>query len=338
MPTVLDVAKRAGVAPITVSRVINNSGYISQATRERVETAVKELGYIPNTLARSLRSKKTRTLALVVTDITNPYFTLMARGVEDVAGNCNYSVIYCNTDESETKEEKYANLLAQRQVDGVLLVPSGGNIETIRFLLSNDIPVVGLDRQSSGVEIDSVRSDSEGGANRLTKLLVGLDHKYIALITGPKDVSTSVDRVKGYQRALAEAGLAENKLVYYGAFKQRSGYEFTKRAMTQSPKPTAFFGANNFIAIGILKALRDLKVKVPDDVSVVGFDDLPESMLMDPFLTVAKQPAYEIGRMATELLLKRISDELSEGYQELVLPIEIIERESTGPYKTQELN
>src|ERR1043166_5156261 len=163
MPTVLDVAKRAGVAPITVSRVINNSGYISQATRERVETAVKELGYIPNTLARSLRSKKTRTLALVVTDITNPYFTLMARGVEDVAGNCNYSVIYCNTDESETKEEKYANLLAQRQVDGVLLVPSGGNIETIRFLLSNDIPVVGLDRQSSGVEIDSVRSDSEGG-------------------------------------------------------------------------------------------------------------------------------------------------------------------------------
>jgi len=136
MPTVLDVAKRAGVAPITVSRVINNSGYISQATRERVEAAVKELGYVPNTIARGLRSKKTRTLALVVTDITNPYFTLMARGVEDVAGASNYSVVYCNTDESEAKEEKYANLLAQRQVDGVLLVPSSGNVRTIKFLLS----------------------------------------------------------------------------------------------------------------------------------------------------------------------------------------------------------
>ena len=128
MPTILSVAKRAGVAPITVSRVINNSVHVSQATRERVKAAVKELGYVPNTLARGLRSKRTRTLALVVTDITNPYFTLMSRGVEDVAGNSDYTVVYCNTDESETKEEKYANILAQRQVDGVLLVPAGGMI------------------------------------------------------------------------------------------------------------------------------------------------------------------------------------------------------------------
>ena len=147
MPTVLDVAKRAGVAPITVSRVINNSGYISQATRERVEEAVKELGYVPNTLARGLRSKQTKTLALVVTDSTNPYFTLMARGVEDAAGASDYTVIYCNTDESEEKEENYVNLLAQRQVDGVLLVPSCGNVKTINFLISNDINVVALDRR-----------------------------------------------------------------------------------------------------------------------------------------------------------------------------------------------
>ena len=331
MPTVLDVAKRAGVAPITVSRVINNSGYISQSTRERVQAAVKELGYVPNTLARGLRSKRTRTLALVVTDITNPYFTLMARGVEDVAGDANYTVVYCNTDESETKEEKYANILAQRQVDGVLLVPACGNVKTIKFLLSNNINVVTLDRRVSEVEIDSVRSDSEDGAYRLVKLLIGLGHKRIAVITGPKDVSTSVDRVTGYQRALAETGLNEKELVYYGAFNQESGYEFTKQAMMYSPKPTAILGANNFITIGVIKALRDLKMDVPGDVSVVGFDDLPESMLLSPFLTVAAQPAYEMGRMATELLLKRISGELSDGYQKLVLPTEIIERGSTGP-------
>jgi LacI family transcriptional regulator len=328
MPTVLDVAKRAGVAPITVSRVINNSGYISEATRERVEAAVKELGYVPNTLARGLRSKKTKTLALVVTDITNPYFTLMARGVEDVAGSSNYTVIYCNTDESAAKEEKYANLLAQRQVDGVLLVPSGGNIKSINFLLSNDITVVALDRRVSGVEIDSIRSDSEDGAYRLIRLLIRVGHEKIAVITGPQDVSTSVDRVSGYQRALAEAGLTEGEIIYYGEFNQQSGYELTKQAMLHSP--TAIFGANNFITIGIIKALQDLSVKVPDKISVVGFDDLPESMLLSPFLTVAAQPAYEMGRMATELLLNRISGELAGGYKELILPTQIIERQSIG--------
>ena len=334
MPTILDVAKQAGVAPITVSRVINNSGYISQATRERVEAAVKELGYVPNTLARGLRSKQTKTLALVVTDITNPYFTLMARGVEDIAGASSYSVVYCNTDESEAKEENYANLLAQRQVDGVLLVPSCGNVKTIKFLLSNDINVVALDRRVSGVEIDSVRSDSQNGAYRLVKLLMELGHERIAMITGPEDVSTSVDRVTGYRQALAETDLGKNELVYYGAFNQESGFELTKQAMMHSPKPTAIFGANNFITIGIIKALHDLKIEVPGDTSVVGFDDLPESMLVAPFLTVAAQPAYEMGRMATELLLKRISGELSGGYETLILPTKVMERASIGPNRS----
>jgi LacI family transcriptional regulator len=268
------------------------------------------------------------TLALVVTDITNPYFTLMARGVEDVAGDSGYTVVYCNSDESEAKEEKYVNILAQRQVDGVLLVPSCGNVKTIKFLLSNDITVVALDRRVSGVEIDSVRSDSQDGAKRLINLLIRLGHKRIAMITGPKDVSTSVDRVTGYQQALSEADLDENELVYYGAFNQESGYEFTNQAMLHSPRPTAIFGANNFITIGIIKALHDLKIDVPGDVSVVGFDDLPESMLVNPFITVARQPAYEMGRIATELLLKRISIELDEEYQELILPTEIIEHDS----------
>ncbi len=330
MPTVHDVAKRAGVAPITVSRVINNSGYISDTTRERVETVIKEIGYVPNTLARGLRSKRTNTLALIVTDITNPYFTLMARGVEDVAGASNYTVIYCNTDESETKEEKYANILAQRQVDGVLLVPAGGNDKTIKFFESNGISVVILDRRVSGVKTDFVCSDSEDGANLLVKLLIRLGHNRIAIITGSKNVSTSVDRVAGYQRALREAGLSKNELVYFGEFNYQSGYELTRQVIMQSPKPTAIFGANNFILIGIIKALHDLQVNVPEDVSVVGFDDLPESMLVTPFLTVATQPAYEMGRLATELLLNRISDNLPDNCQEIILPIKIIERKSTG--------
>ena len=331
MPTVHDVAKLAGVSPITVSRVIYNSGYISTVTRGRVEAAIKDMGYVPNTLARGLRSKRTHTLALMVTDITNPFFTLMARGVEDVAGDANYTVIYCNTDESETKEEKYANILAQRQVDGVLLVPASGNAKIVKFLETNGIVVVVVDRRVSGVKTDFVRSDSESGANRLIKLLIGLGHKRIAVITGPKKVSTAVDRVKGYKQALNEAGLHENELVYYGAFNQQSGYELAKQAMTQSPKPTAIFGANNFIMIGVIKALRELQLNVPEDVSVVGFDDLPDSMLVTPFFTAAAQPAYEMGRLAAELLLKRISGDLPEEFQEIILPVEIIERKSSGP-------
>ena len=299
-----------------------------------MEAAVKELGYVPNTIARGLRSKRTHTLALIVTDITNPFFTSMARGVEDVAGACNYTVIYCNTDESENKEEKYANMLAQRRVDGVLLVPSCGNAKTIKFFEANDINVVVLDRRISGVNTDIVYSDSVDGANRLVKLLIGLGHRRIAIITGPKDVSTSADRVTGYRQALTEAGLNGNELIYYGAYNEQSGYELTTQAMKQSPKPTAIFGANNFIAIGAIKALHDQKLDVPGDISVVGFDDLPEAMFMKPFLTVARQRAYEMGQLATELLLERISGKSPQGYRELILPIEIIVRESSGPNKT----
>ena len=331
MPTVLDVAKRAGVAPITVSRVINNSGYISEETKSRVETAIKELGYVPNTLARGLRSKRTHTLALVVTDITNPYFTSMARGVEDVAGASNYTVIYCNTDESETKEEKYANMLAQRQVDGVLLVPACGNATTIKFLTSNGIAVVVLDRQISNVDADFVRSDSENGARQLTRLLIDLGHKRIAIVTGPENVSTAVDRVTGYKQALDEAGLSENEQVYYGSFNQQTGYDSTRLAMMQLAKPSAILAANNFILIGVVKALRELQLRVPEDISVVGFDDFPESMLVKPYFTAAVQPAYEMGRLAAELLLQRISGELSGECQTIVLPTEIVERESSGP-------
>jgi LacI family transcriptional regulator len=331
MPNLLDIAKRAGVAPITVSRVINNSGYVSQSTRERVEAVVKELGYVPNTIARGLRSKRTHTLALVVTDIANPYFTSMARGVEDVAGASNYTVIYCNTDESEAKEEKYANMLAQRQVDGVLLVPSCGNVKTIQFLKSNEIDVVVLDRRISGEDADIVYSDSKNGASRLTKLLIGLGHKRIAIIAGSRGVSTSEDRVIGYQQALAEAGLSSNELIYYGAFNEHSGYQLANQAMMQTPKPTAIFGGNNFVAMGAIKAIHNLNLDVPGDVSVVGFDDLPEFMFMKPFLTVARQPAYEMGRLAAELLLKRITGEMIEEHREFVLPVEIVVRESSGP-------
>jgi LacI family transcriptional regulator len=334
MPTIHDVARLAGVAPITVSRVINHSGYISRETRERVETAIAELGYVPNTLARSLRLKRTHTLALVLTDITNPFFTQVARGVEDVASDAGFTVIYCNTDESEDEEIKYLNVLLQKQVDGILMVPAQSSSKSVGLIQDQGSVVVVIDRRLVNVKADVVRCNSEDGAYQLVRHLQHLGHQRIMVISGPSGVSTAEDRVAGYRRAMEEAGLNTRvqlaELIWRGAFNQESGYKLTQQAMAANPPPTALFAANNFIAIGALKALRDANLNVPEDVSLVAFDDLP-GMLVEPFLTVAAQPAYEMGRQATELLLKRLENGKPEQWQEIVLPVDIIQRKSTAP-------
>jgi LacI family transcriptional regulator len=334
MPTIRDVAKRAGVSPITVSRVINDSGYVSPATRQRVEIAIADLQYVPNTLARSLRSKRTKTIALVLTDVTNPFWTTVARGVEDAASDQGFNMVLCNTDESETKQANYLTVLLEKRVDGILLVPALSSAEPIELIHRQGTHVVVLDRRVPCSHVDVVRCDSEGGAYQLTRLLVSLGHRRIAMLSGPKDVSTAVDRVEGYRRALAEAGLdVDESLIYYGEFMQSAGYEMMGRVLSITPWPTAVFGGNNFIAIGALRALREVGLSVPEDIALVTFDDLPMTLLIDPFLTVATQPAYEMGRQATELLLARLSGQSPPDYQEIVLPTEIIVRQSSGPLR-----
>jgi LacI family transcriptional regulator len=331
MATVRDVAKRAGVAPITVSRVVNNSGYVSEKTRARVEAAIADLGYVPNVLARSLRSRRTNTLALILTDISNPFWTTVSRGVEDAASDAGFNVILCNTDESEVEQDKYLRVLLQKQVDGVLLVPARSAVEPIKFVQGHDTPVVVLDRRIPDAQADVVRGDSEGGAYQLTRLLLSLGHRRIAVLSGPRGVSTAEDRIAGYRRALTEAGLdVDASLVYYGEFSLESGYDMTGQMLARTPRPSGLFAGNNFIAIGALRALRDAGLLVPEDLALVGFDDLPADLVVDPFLTVAAQPAYEMGRQATELLLARLSGEAPEAYQEIVLPTVIIVRQSSG--------
>ena len=331
MPTIRDVAKRARVAPTTVSRVVNNSGYVSDATRDRVETAIQELGYVPNRLARSLRLKRTHTLALVVTDITNPFWTTVVRGVEDAAQAAGFNVILCNTDESEAKQEQYLDVLLQKRVDGILLVPACASAELVDWIRNQTIPVVVLDRRVDGAQVDTVRGDSQDGAYRLVRHLISLGHQHIAVLSGPKDVSTATDRVAGYRRALTEAGLqVRAEWVEYGAFCQASGYEMAGQVLATSPRPSAVFAVNNSIAVGALRALRDAGLRVPEDVSVVSFDDLTPDLLIEPFLTVADQPAHEMGRRAAELLLARLSGSAPDGYQEVVLPVKVSIRGSSG--------
>jgi LacI family transcriptional regulator len=335
MPTIRDVAERANVSPITVSRVINNSGYVGRETRARVEAAIAELQYVPNSLARSLRFKRTHTLALVLTDITNPFWTTVARGVEDAASQRGFNVILCNTDESEAKQAEYLTVLLQKQVDGFLLVPACSTADPITLIQRQDVPVVVLDRQVPGAQVDVVRGDSEGGAYRLVQVLLSLGHQRIAMLSGPQSISTAVDRVTGYRRALAEVGLdTENGLIHYGEYTQAGGYQMAQQALALTPHPTALFAANNFIAIGALRALREAGLRVPEDMALVCFDDIPPALVIEPFLTVAAQPAYEMGRRATDLLLARLSGQAPPECQEIVLPTEIIVRRSSGNPKS----
>ncbi len=337
MSNIRDVAKRAGVSSMTVSRVINNSGYISHETFERVEKAIADLGYVPNALARSLRLKQTKTIALVLTDITNPFFTTIARGVEDAASENGFSVIFCNTDESPGEESEYLTALLQKQVDGILLVPAWSSKESVIYLQERSEPVVVLDRRVMDVKVDTVRCDSEQGAFSLTQHLLDLGHRRIAVFSGPSGASTAVDRVEGYRRALAAGGVAiDPRLIHYGQFIQSSGYRLAQDVLGETPNVTAIFAANNFIAIGAYHGLRDAGVRIPEDISLVTFDDLPAPLVLEPFFTVADQPAYEMGRRGTELLLARLAGEGPAEPQEIILPTQLIVRKSSGPLQREQ--
>lgn len=328
MSTIRDVAKRAGVAPITVSRVINDSGYVSDETRARVQAAIEELQYVPNSLSRSLRFKRTHTIALILSDITNPFWTTITRGVEDTCSVHNMNVFLCNTDESQTKFDNYVDVLLQRQTDGFLLVPAKDSKRTIERIQKQSVPLVVLDRNVSGIEIDVVRSDSVGGSRRLMEYLIERGHRRIAMIAGAEGVFTTQLRVEGYRQALEAHGIPfDPALVQYGQYTLNGtlNHELTRQVMQL--EPTAIYGANNFISMSVLKALADMNVRVPDDVSVVGFDDLPYWHL-DPFLTVMAQLPYRLGHEAADLLLSFIHGIAESGTREEVLPVEFIERRS----------
>ena len=328
MPTVLDVARRAGVSPMTVSRVVNGSGPVSPRLRARVEKALKETGYVPNTVARNLRTKRTDTLGLVMPDITNPFFTHVVRGMEVAAREAGLHLLLTNTDQRPDEEARVVSMLLQRQVDGLLAIPAGSCSGTARMCHDAGVPLVIVDRRPEITGVDVVRADAEGGAYQLGQLLAGLGHRHAAVLTGPEYVPTAVDRSAGFAKAFTEAGLP-SPIVRHGDFSLQAGYEMCKDVMAVDPRPTAIFAANNFLAIGTQHALEELGLRIPEDVALVGLDDLPTEMVTFPFLTVAAQPAEEMGRRAVQLLLERIRDPNGTP-EEIVLPTELTIRRSSG--------
>jgi LacI family transcriptional regulator len=334
MVTIYDIAAKAGVSPMTVSRVINNSPSISEKTRQKVESVIQELDYIPNKQARSLTSKETKLVSLVISDVSNPFFTNMVRGAEDKALQHGYQLLLGNSDESRDKEARYIDLSLSTRADGVLITPAGDpSSSSLRKLIKRRIPFVLMDRTVEGIQADVVLGDNPTTTRRLLDHLIGLGHTRIALINGPSTVSNARERLTAYQETMALAGLeADPRLIIETHFKQDNFEEIVSKLISfeASGRPTAILAANNFIGVNTIRALRTLNLRVPEDIAVACFDD-PETIPdYNPFLTVAAQPAYDMGFIGMQLLIERIEGQAPAAPRKLVLPSELIIRKSTS--------
>ncbi len=330
--TIKDVAREAGVSPMTVSRVINRSSSVRVETRSRVEQAIDELGYIPSRLARGLSAQRTGTLALIVPDVANPFFTLIVRGAEDVARRAGYRLILCDTRADLDLEREVIDEMIAHRVEGILIAPvSDRSREPLRRLSRFDVPFVLVDRTVAGIDVDTVVGDSAGGARRLVEHLIALGHRRIGMIVESSAVSTARDRRRGYEAALVAAGLElEPELVVEATVDPEGGLGGMRSLLALEPPPSAVFTVNNLVALGAIEAVRASGREVPDDVALVCFDDIEYASRLHPFLTVMEQPAETFGTLGTQLLLERIAQGAPSRRRTVVLPAQFVVRRSCG--------
>jgi len=330
--TIRDVARLSGVSPMTVSRVINESERVRPDTRRRVEEAIAELGYVPSRLARGLIRQRTGTLALIVPDVANPFFTLIVRGAEDVARRAGYRVILCDTGSDLGVEREVIEEMLAHRVEGIAIAPvSDRSRAHLRRLVKFGVPFVLIDRSVPGVDSDVVLGDSTGGARRLVRHLISLGHSRIGFVVESGEVSTARDRRRGYEEALADAGLPlEPELVAEATADPAGGLAGMRELLALERRPTAVFTVNNLVALGAIEAVRAHGLEVPDDVALVCFDDIEYASRLYPFLTVMAQPAETFGTLGTQLLLERIEGRGPGHHRQVVLAAEFVVRKSCG--------
>ncbi len=327
-----DVAKRAGVSPMTVSRVINNAAGVKPKTREWVEQIIAAMGYIPNRLAQGLISQRTGTIGLILPDVANPFFAHVLRAAEITARREGYRLLVCNTEGDAGLERDYIQNLISHQVDGLIVAPVGDRSRAgLLPLIHRRYPLVLLDRSVAGIECDLVLGDSAGGARRLVGHLAAIGHRRIAMILGADDVSSTRERYAGYCEALRAAGLAlERDLVVETTVDSPGGYRAMQQILTLDPRPSAIFAVNNMTALGAMQVLREQGLTVPDAVALVCFDDVEHLAILAPFMTVVDQPAEAFGSMAAQMLLERVGGRAGEKPRLVRLPTKLIVRVSCG--------
>ncbi len=329
--TIKDIAKAAGVSTATVSMILNKKDKnISQPTRERVLRIAKDINYIPNSMARSLVTSQTKTLGLILPDIVNPFFPEIARGAEDRAREAGYSIIICNTDDNVDQENKYIQMLTEKMVDGIILTHSANRNDEMSGLENSRIPIILIDRDYDSpnvlgkVLVDNSRASRDG-----VNYLIGKGYRRIAYIAGPLNTGTARDRLEGYRTALAENGIDyDERLVRVGEYRSKWGYEAAASLLDDGMDFEAIFCGNDAIAIGAMKRLRERGIAVPDDIAIMGFDDIYIASMVDPELTTIKQPNYSMGYEAVNMMIDSIQGN-KIGKRNLILDTELVVRKSS---------
>lgn len=328
--TIKDVAQEANVSIATVSRILNGKDNVSSALTARVQTVVKKMQYQLNDVARSLKIKESRSIGLIIPDIENPFFPALVRGVQDMAQHHNYAVILCNTDGRVEEEEKYIQFLFNKRVDGMIFTESLDDKKNTTLLASTGIPVVLLDRRIEGMQASAVVTDNRLGAFMATEHLIQLGKKHIAFLNGSVKLSAGAERASGYQDALTKYNVKYNRqLVVNGAFTYDSGYEAAESLVRSGQEFDAIFASNDMIAIGAIECLSKHHIRVPEDIGVVGFDDIRMAAWYKPALTTIRQPVYEMGKCAVNILVEQITGLRDDYYEKIFMP-ELIIRQSSG--------
>jgi LacI family transcriptional regulator len=327
--TMKDVARRAGVSTATVSRVLTGAATVSEDVRQRVDQAMRDTGYRPNRVARGLRLQASMVWGLLISDIQNPFFTGLVRAVEDVAHANGYSLVLCNSDEDVDKESHYLDVLVAEQVSGLIITPEDERVTSVKAALSAGIPVVAVDRRLASAAVDTVLVDNQRGARDAVEHLLGQGARRIAILLGDERVTPHRERFAGYRAGLQSQGLPVNEQLVLRAGPHSVGaVESMRETFSAADRPDALFVSNNQLALRALQVLHDLRLNMPDDLLVVSFDDLPLAAVLRPGLTAVRQPTYDLGRRAAELLVDRLRDS-TVVTREVLLAAQLIVRGSS---------
>lgn len=329
--TIKDIARKANVSYATVSRALNNKEGVNEETRQRIIRIAQEMGYKPNAIARGLVKRHTNTIGLVIPDITNPFFPEVARGVEDAANEQGYSILLCNTNWEQEREETYINLLMEKRVDGIIIAPISKDTNYIEDLLGDHFPLVYVSRVPEGTQNSFVVIDNTRGGFLATKHLIEQGYKKIGYIGGTKGSASSQDRFKGYQLAFEKYGIEyEPRFIVSGDFKRETGYNIMKKLLEGPEYPDAVFAENDLLALGAMQAIREKGLKIPQDIAVVGFDDIPFASFPEVQLTTICQPKYEMGRIAAQILMDKLTQKKGKNTdRKVILEPELIVRKSS---------
>ncbi|MDF2725696.1 MAG: transcriptional regulator [Paenibacillus sp.] len=327
--TIYDIAKAAGVSIATVSKVINGTGRISAETRERINEIMQELDYQPSVVASALTGKSTFTIGLLIPDLANPLYAEIARSAEDRGRELGFNLVMCSTDNNPRRESNYISFLKQKRVDGILISTGISDEAGLKNLAEQKIPVALVTRDIASLDADSVRVDDFMGGYQAASHLIGLGHRHFAIIAEDLQLPASSERVRGCKFALEEAGIEFNQtFVKESTSSVEEGKRHALELLQSDDSPTAIFASNDLLAIGAVQAAKELRLTIPWDLSVVGFDNTLLAGIIDPPLTTVSQPIAQMGREAMNLIIQEIRGE-KQGKQKMVLTPELIVRNST---------